>query len=196
MNWLKLGVSPDFLMTALLEHLRNMIMDFIVKDASLRALLKTQKEKIGESRVVDWIQFFYEQLKFIRDFPMEHTLVMDLITIRLVDSMSERKPRSKSEKTEKTDKVEKTDKPEPPKVTGALDRPLLNRLQTLCGGVISHVDPQFRAVTLKTSQASFDVVLASSLVKSEYYVLAEDLSKIIEGFPESMNDTNLLRERH
>jgi len=195
MNWLKLGVAPDYIMTALLEHLRNMIMEFTIKDNSLKALLKSQKEKIGEGRVVDWIQFFYDQMKFIRDYPMEHTLVMDLITIRLVDSMSERKPRAKAEKSEKQEKEEKTAKTEASKVVGALDRPLLNRLQTLCGGVITQVDPQFRAVTLKTPQATFDVVLDASLVRNEYYILSDNLSKVIDGFPNSMDDETLFIDR-
>jgi DNA polymerase III subunit gamma/tau len=194
-NWLKIGVSPEYLVAALLEHLRNMLMDFTVKDTSLKALLKSQKEKIGESRVVDWIQFFYDQLRFIRDYPMDYALVIDLITIRLVDSLNERKPRAKAEKTEKSEKVEKQEKPEPPKVARAIDRTLLNRLQTLCEGQILHCSPTFSAVTLKTPRATFDVVSDVSLVRSDYYILSDSLSKIIEGFPASMNDETLFMER-
>lgn len=194
-NWLKIGVSPEYLMTALLEHLRNMVMEFVVKDSSLKSLLKAQKEKIGESRVVDWIEFFYNQLRFIRDFPMEYALVIDLITIRLIDSMSERKPRAKSEKTEKAEKVEKPEKMEPTKVAVALDRTLLNRLVTLCEGSIIHCNPTFSAVTLKTPKATFDVVSDVSLARSDYYILSDNLAKVVEGFPASMNDETLLLEK-
>jgi len=80
-------------------------------------------------------------------------------------------------------------------ITSKIDVILLNRLQTLCEGSIYQCNPTFSAVTLKTSKAIFDVVSDNSLVKSDYYILSNDLSKVVEGFPNTMNDANLLRER-
>jgi len=84
---------------------------------------------------------------------------------------------------------------ESPPIIAKIDTILLNRLQTLCEGSIYQCNPTFSAVTLKTPKATFDVVSDVSLVKADYYILANDLEKIVEGFPNTMNDSNLLREK-
>ena len=101
-GWLKTGASPDLIIGSLMEHLRNMIMDFTVEDDSLKAILKSQREKIGDGRVGAWIEFLYEQLRFLREYPMSHWLLIDLVTIRFISTASEAPVKASTKKAKET----------------------------------------------------------------------------------------------
>jgi len=188
-QWIRMGTSPDVVITALLEHLRNMLMDFIVQDATLKNMLRSQKEKIGEGRVADWIQFFYDQLRFMREYPMEHTLVIDLITIKLIDSMSTRKSEKTSRSTAKKEQTPKEKQVESPAQvsTPLLDRDKVLQLQTICGGSITKVHPKFLCATIKNAKGTvFDVVADPRYVENTYYILGQDLDFVLQDYPTNM----------
>jgi len=186
-GWLRLGIGPELMINGLLEHLRNMVMIFKVEDKTLKSLLKAQREKIGEGRVADWIEFFYDQLKFIRDYPMEYSLSIDLITIKLIDSLTAQKSLTKKKKGEEEPVVEIIKAATKTDTIAPLDKEKILKLQQACSGIIAEVDPQFRRVTIKNKQGTiFDVTSHVSLVKSDYYIMDQDLDFVIQGYPESM----------
>ena len=191
-GWLRLGITPQVMISALLEHLRNMIMDFLVEDKALKALLKAQKEKIGAGTVAEWIAFFYDQLKFIREYPMEYTLTIDLITIKLIDSLITRSTVIKGKKTKKGEEDEimlPTISDDTPTVILPINKDKAFALQQACGGTMVEVDPQFRRVTLRNDKGTiFDIVSHPSLVKSDYFILDTDLDIVLQDYPDHMAD--------
>lgn len=187
-GWLRLGAGPELIVSSLLEHLRNMVLDFIVQDETLKTLLKAQRAKIGEVRLVQWIEFFYTQLRFIREFPMEHTLIIDLITIKLIGTMKE--PSAKAKKAEaKEDTPLKNNAPAISENNEAvpLDKDKVNQLVDICGGSLDEVHPRFFRVTIKNSKGTvFDVVSDPKYAKNMYYIRQEDMEFVIRGYPNSM----------
>jgi DNA polymerase III gamma/tau subunit len=192
-GWLRLGAGPELIVSSLLEHLRNMVMDFIVTDSTIKGLLKVQREKIGESRLVQWIEFFYTQLRFIREFPMEHTLIVDLITIKLIGTL--REPAAtrtrKSEAKEETGVKKEEDTTMIPVVNSAvpLDKSQVDQLVEVCGGSIVEVQtvPKFFRATIRNHKGTkFDVVSEEKYAKSDLYIKQEDLEYAIKGYPASM----------
>jgi len=184
--------------TGLLEHLRNMILDFVVTDNQLKTLLKHQREKVGDSRVVQWIDFFYDQLQYIRDYPMEYTLVIDLITIKLIDTLRTRveapATRKKKEDKEEVAKTEITpsapviEAPAPvAKPTCKMDMAQITKLQGVTGGIIQSSTPTFTRITLKDRNSQmFDIVANVEEVISDYYYLYTDIDGAVSNPPTSI----------
>jgi len=203
-GWMRMGVGPENIITALLEHVRNMIMDFKVEDKTVKGLLKSQRQKIGDAQVVSWISFFYDQLKFVREYPMEYSLVLDLITIRLIDSLS-KKSTTKSTRTSSKNESPKTElkeseTPNSPNIPSheevsvevindiPLDKEKVFSLQRACEGIIIETLPNFKRMTLRNGKGTvFDIVSTPDYVKSNYYILGSDLDNVINNYPEGMN---------
>jgi DNA polymerase III subunit gamma/tau len=187
-GWMRLGVGPEQILTALLEHLRNMVMDFKIKDANLKKLLKSQKEKIGNN-IAPWIEFFYDQLKFIKEYPMEYSLTIDLITIKLIASVNNFKTQTRTKKSKKEPKMEsKTEPKEIQNAPQSLDHTKVYAFKDVCKGSIAQSDRYFSRVTIKNNKGTLiDLVTDPSLVVNTYYILSCDLDKAIQGYPEVMN---------
>lgn len=183
-GWMRLGIGPDIMLTNLLDHLRYMIMDFKITDNTLKTMMKTQCTKIGHARVTEWIMFFYDQLKFIREYPMEYSLTIDLITIKLVDTLN-----TKVKTVKKVAKKETvTEKKVEPVAIKPIDTNKVTELQRVCGGNLIGADKKFMAVTIQNNKGTvFDIVKDVSFVKSPYYLLEQDLEAVIQDYPNSMN---------
>lgn len=188
-GWLRLGAGPELIVSSLLEHLRNMVMDFIVTDSTIKGLLKVQRDKIGEARLVQWIEFFYTQLRFIREFPMEHTLIIDLITIKLIGTLHESAPvrARKSEAKEEGGAKKDVATMIPVSETVPLNKDKVDQLVRVCGGSMMEVHPKFFRITIKNHKGTiFDVVSEDRYAKSDMYIRQEDLDFVILGYPTSM----------
>lgn len=179
-GWIKLGISPEIIINCLLEYLRNMLMDFNVSDNAYKTLLHSQRERIGDANVVKWVTFFYDQLRFIKEYPMEYTLAMDLITIRLMATLDNFES-VKVKKEKKEEKEVKEKKTEEKKDTGPkLNGSLVESLKNACGGTLKKVDLNNKYVTIQTKNGGlFDVVVDPSLSTTGYYLLDTDLLSAI-----------------
>ena len=199
-GWIRMGVNPTVLVTSLLEHLRNMILDFIVQDPTLKTMLKHQREKIGDGRIVQWIDFFYDQLEYIKDYPMEYSLVMDLITIKLVESMRVRQESKKKKDDEPDKKVEKTEKAEAPAAKVVKSQALstedwawINQIRSLTGATARASTPTrvTLAYKVKSEQGEvdrvFDVVVSADHAMSDLYFLCSDVEAAIKDYPNNLN---------
>lgn len=190
-SWLMAGSSLEAVVSGLLEHLRNMLMDFLVEDKSLKKMLQTQRAKIGDARIAEWIQFFYDQLRIIQEYPMEYNLVLDLISIKLMDVAARTKPKSRAKKEEETgDAPETGGKAEAstPKKETVLDLDLVRKLQNVSKGVLEQISKDRKAATIKTGTGiTFDIVMESALAKNSLYILESDLEAAVSGYPEAMN---------
>ena len=192
-GWTRAGITPSVIITGLLEHLRNMIMDWKITDSTLRQMVKLQRDKIGDARVATWIDFFYDQLEYIRDYPMEYTLVTDLITIKLIETLRVRDaaPKKKKDEEPKTDEpktpIEAAATPAPPPAPARLNIEAINRLVIAIGGTIQHSHSSFTMMTLHYGQGQrLDVVTDVALVASDTYFMASDIDKAIENYPKNM----------
>lgn len=206
-GWIRMGVSPEYVVSSLMEHLRNMIMDWFITDNALKSMLKVQKEKIGDARLASWIDFFYVQLTYIKEFPMEYSLMLDLITIKLIDTLNSpvaEKKRQTKERDVIKDAPETTASAEPPKDESPvatvvatktatlaplpIDRGLLDALEKVCGGMKLEISgPDWGRVTMRNAKGTiFDVVLSADKAKSPFYILSTDLERVVAGYPESM----------
>jgi DNA polymerase III subunit gamma/tau len=208
MGWIRMGVNPSVIVNGLLEHLRNMLMDFIVTDNTLKQMLKTQRDKITPSRVVDWIDFFYDQLQYIRDYPMEYTLIMDLITIKLIDSL---KTTREGGSKKKADKEVEAPKPEAAPVTPELalvpvieapqppmtklDRDLVCKFRAAVGGITKDVNREYTRETIQAKAGHvLDVVTEDKCAISSMWVLCSDVNAALVDFPANMNQYLKIKE--
>lgn len=201
--WIRVGHTPDQIIQGLLEHLRNLIMDFTTPDGTMKTLMKVQREKVGDARLVQWIDFFYDQMRYIREYPMEYSLVIDLITIKLIDSMTTRlesAPKRSKKETAAVAAPTPSAKPEAPAPEAAavatpipmpaakLNMEAVGNLVNVCRGAFIECPADMRRVTIRNSVGTvFDVVVDPGAAKSTYYVLNSDLQQVIEGYPNSMN---------
>jgi len=190
MGWIRSGHTPDLIMNSLLEHLRNMIMSFIVTDSNLRNMLKAQRDKAGDTRIAQWITFFYDQIKYLKEYPMEFSLVLDLITIRLIDTLSVSTKTIDKKKKEADEKQEEKVVEAAPAVKKAdpLNKTLINELKEVCGGLITELTPDYCRVTITNAKGTvFDVVSNTQVIKNKLYILGENLPEVIKGYPQSMS---------
>jgi DNA polymerase-3 subunit gamma/tau len=192
-GWIRLGVAPELVITGLMEHLQNMLLDFIVIDSSIKGLLKAQRDKIGDSRIASWVDFFYEQIKYIREFPMAYSLVMNLMTIKLVDSLNI-KIESKSNR-KKADEIEEKKEavaavPEKSRINEKtfLNKDWVNKMEQVCKGRVIEVTPDYRRVTITNEYGTtFDVVTDESLARTGLFLLGEDVPAVVADYPNSMD---------
>lgn len=196
-GWIRLGNSPDSIITGALEHLKSMLMDFTITDTTLRKLVKTQRERIGDQYLYPWINFFYDQLRFLREYPMSYTLQVDLVTLALIGTLFS-EPARKSVKTKKSE----PDAPPPPVPAGsaapAIGQPapaqtqkvnqnLIARLEMVSKGSAVEVDELMQRVTMKTTAGDlFDVVVDPIYAKNSIYILDSDLQTAIKDYPQNM----------
>ena len=201
-GWVKMGVPPSEVINGLLEHCCNMIMDWVITDGTLRQMVKLQKEKIGESRVVQWVDFFYDQLQYIRDYPMKYTLVLNLVTIKLIDSIRVREagPKKKKEERVAEDGKEAVEAPMPTKAAPAPTpakaneetfrryQEALTKIKTVTCGIIQYTHPTGACTTVATSKGMvFDIVLEAANAVSANFFLYTDVEAAITDFPTNMN---------
>ena len=183
-GWIRSGHTPELVLNSLLEHIRNMLMPYVINDPNLKSMLKAQLEKISDGRAVQWLDYFQDQIKYLREYPMEYSLVLDIITIRLIDTLSVRieKKKKSAEDDEKKEKAEVAPpKPQP------LNNNLINELLQACKGTIAEASADYRRVTLINAKGTtFDVVAEPSLAKSQMFVLGADLPEILKDYPASM----------
>jgi DNA polymerase-3 subunit gamma/tau len=187
-NWMKLGITPDYVVSSLMEYLTDMLLEYTITDNTLKPLMKTQRDKIGDSRIASWLDFLYTQLRYIRDFPMTYTLLLNLITIKLMHE-DEGKVSRKKEKAEKEEVKAEEAKTTPTAPTAPLrvSTHEIEGLKKLCGGTILEVDVNLQWITLKNKNGTvFDIVTTSAFAKSPLYILSSDLTTACTDYPNNM----------
>jgi len=194
-GWIRMGVTPQVVVTDMLEHVRNMIWDWAISDGTLRQVVKLQKEKVGAIKIVQWIDFLYDQLKYIKDYPMSYQLVMDLITIKLIDTLKSPVKKKKEDKAEAqaapAEHVlnEPVPAPEAQKVDPELSakyEQAVNQMKLACGGIVQRKTDTYTTMTGNRGTV-FDVVLAPQFAVTQYYFLYSDVDKAVAGYPANMS---------
>lgn len=194
-GWLRLGALPETVISELLEHFRNMIMDFTIEDPGFKKLIKAQRDKIGDTKISEIISFFYDQLRYIKEYPMAYTLSIDLITIKLIDLINnvttsstntrKKKPQKEQEQKDTQEPTPTKEKPDVKHMVLPLDK--IRELCTACNGRMVSITPDKKCVTILSQRGTkFDVVFNKTYVVNDRYVLVQDLSEIIKDYPQAI----------
>ena len=196
-GWVRMGIVPQVVVTGMMEHVRSLIWDWSVSDATIRQMIKMQRDKVGASKVVQWIDFLYDQLRYIKDYPMPYQLVLDLITIKLVDTL--KAPASKKKKEEPAEtkgEVEVMSAPTaPPAGSAAAQAPsqeradfetAINKMRMICSGILQCKTDKYATMTSANGRL-FDIVIAPQFAVSEYYFVYSDVDQAIENYPTNMS---------
>lgn len=200
MGWMRSGFTPQIIITQLVEHVQNMLMDFKVENPGLKTLYKNQRDKAGDDRILEWLDILDDRLRFVKDHPTYYTLLIDSIAIRLINTM-QHTVRTKAKATKEANAAISgiSEAVVPSKETGNINAVKVDTVKAdifkrACKGSIVVFDPNLNRVTIKNQKGTvLDIVSSPEYAVSPIYILASNLDIAIKDYPNNMKDVAVKR---